>query len=265
MILSKMLSPFVRLAAGLSNLSSAFSLPQVLSSTSALATSRIAVPADIDELVDAVLLTMPADPQWDYRFPYRLQYPEEHRKYTKMLWEKFIDPAYDDWVVQVVEDKLPGASKPVLVAFSVWNVSYLNKRKHGPSYEPQSPPREVAENGGATRKDANPAHVRAFKESSDECDKKYLDVYGDDQLILQILGTHPDYRRRGHGTTLCKWGMDLARRDGVVLTLQASPLGRLLYSSLGFTNLGECVMQVPGEDEYVPFWAMVWPAQRAEL
>jgi ribosomal protein S18 acetylase RimI-like enzyme len=243
-------------------------------------TNRITMLEDVDELVDVVLVTMPDDPQWPYRFPYRHQYPEDHRSFTRMLYTKFIVPTNDDWVVMIVEEQTPGSSKPVIVAFSVWCSAYANKRKHGPSYEPRNreslleiptssiranqvpplrkAPGEVARNGGSTRRDANPAHVRAFRESSDLCDKLHLDTYEDDQLVLQILGTHPDHRRCGHGLSLCRWGMNLASRDGVVLTVQASPLGLLLYKSLGFTTLGECVMQVPGEEDKVPFWAMVW-------
>ena len=116
----------------------------------------------------------------------------------------------------------------------------------------------MARNGGSTRRDANPAHARAFRESSDLCDELYFETYGYNQLVLQTLGTHPDHRRRGHGSSLCRDGMDLADRDSVVLTLQASPLGLPLYKSLGFVTLGECAMQVPGEEETVPFWAMVW-------
>jgi hypothetical protein len=46
---------------------------------------------------------MPFDPQWNYRFPYRLEYPEDHYKYTKMVYEQFLDVANDDWRILVVE------------------------------------------------------------------------------------------------------------------------------------------------------------------
>ena len=119
-------------------ISSFFSFPASLASSSRTPTSRIAVPADLDELVDVVLASMPDDPQWPYRFPYRHQYPEDHRYFTRMLYEKFIDPAYDDWVVMVVEDQVPGSSKRAIVAFAVWCLTYVNKRNHWPSYEPQN-------------------------------------------------------------------------------------------------------------------------------
>lgn len=99
-------------------------------------TMRVAVPSDLDQLVDVVLATMPSDMQWPYRFVHRKEFPEDHRKYTKMIWGMFVDPAFDDWVVQVIEDTIEG--KPIIVAFAAWNVSYVNKRKHGSGYEPQN-------------------------------------------------------------------------------------------------------------------------------
>lgn len=97
---------------------------------------RIAVPSDLDQLVDVVLATMPSDKAWPYRFIRRREFPDDHRKYTKMIWGMFVDPAFDDWVVQVIEDTVDG--KATIVAFSAWNVSYVNKRKHGSGYEPQN-------------------------------------------------------------------------------------------------------------------------------
>ena len=100
---------------------------------------RQATPADLNAVVEVVLSTMPQDPQWNYRFPYRDKYPEDHLKYTSMLFEYFIDPSYDDWLVMVVDApdiKNPKVSK--IVAFSIWDVSYINKAKYGPSYQPQN-------------------------------------------------------------------------------------------------------------------------------
>ncbi len=98
---------------------------------------RLGVPEDADELTQVMIKTMPLDPQWNYRFPLRHEYPEDHEKYTRMLLEYFLDPAYDDWVVMVVEDSLEPGDDKRIVAFGVWEVSYLNKRKYGPGYKAQ--------------------------------------------------------------------------------------------------------------------------------
>lgn len=90
---------------------------------------RLGLPSDVDAITEVIIKTMPLDPQWDYRFPWRHEYPEDHYKYTRMLFEYFLDPEYDDWVVMVIEDSLdPGSDDKAIVAFGVWDVSYINKR-----------------------------------------------------------------------------------------------------------------------------------------
>lgn len=98
---------------------------------------RLGLPSDVEAVTNVIINTMPLDPQWDYRFPYRHQYPEDHYKYTKMLFEYFLDPAFDDWLVMVVEDCLQPGGPTQVVSFSVWNVSYINKRRYGAGYQPQ--------------------------------------------------------------------------------------------------------------------------------
>ncbi len=99
---------------------------------------RLGLPADAEAVTKVMINTMPLDPQWDYRFPYRHQFADDHRKYTKMLIECFLDPSYDDWLVMVKEDSLEPGGPPEVVSFGVFNISYINKRLHGPTYVPQS-------------------------------------------------------------------------------------------------------------------------------
>lgn len=102
--------------------------------------TRQATLRDLEAVVDVVLAAMPLDPQWNYRFPYRHTYPKDHRKFTKLLFQFFIDPSYDDWHVMVAE--APSIDDPQvsrIVAFAVWEVSYINKAKHGAGcYRPQN-------------------------------------------------------------------------------------------------------------------------------
>jgi len=99
---------------------------------------RLGVPSDVDAVTDVIIRTMPLDPQWNYRFPYREEYPEDHYKYTRMLIEYFLSPLYNDWLVMVIEDTLEEDSDELrIVSFAVWDVSFINKRKHGSGYKPQ--------------------------------------------------------------------------------------------------------------------------------
>lgn len=51
-----------------------------------------------------------------------------------------------------------------------------------------------------------------------------------------MLGTHPDYRKRGAGSMLVQWGCDLADREGAAAYLDASKAGAPLYEKFGFVD-----------------------------
>ncbi len=76
-------------------------------------------------------------------------------------------------------------------------------------------------------------------------------VYGPALAWIGMVLVHPDVRRRGIGSALLRHCMDYLRRRGVRgIKLDATPLGRPLYQSLGF------------EDEWrLARWAGVAPSQ----
>ncbi|KAK3318156.1 hypothetical protein B0H66DRAFT_575138 [Apodospora peruviana] len=220
---------------------------------------RLGLPSDLDAVTDVILSAMVLDPQWDYRFPWRLEYPDDHRKYTRMLIEYFLRPDYDDWLVMVVEDLDEDDGQYKVVAFGVWDVSFANKQKYGPGYKTQDPVTRVEENGGSTRRDANHEHFNAFWKGQMREYKKLFAPIGPEQIHLQILATLPDFQRRGHGSSLCKWAMELVRRQSLKdMSVMASPMGYELYTWLGFQRVEEFYIQVPGEDEKLTLQAMIY-------
>lgn len=52
-------------------------------------------------------------------------------------------------------------------------------------------------------------------------------------LDLDMLGTRPDYHRKGLGSMLLKWGLEKADRDRLEVYISASPQGRPLYERYG--------------------------------
>ncbi|EUC40781.1 hypothetical protein COCMIDRAFT_40950 [Bipolaris oryzae ATCC 44560] len=224
---------------------------------------RAATPHDVDSIVSVVLKAMPFDPQFDYRFVYKKQFPEDHYKYTRILYEEFISPINDDWLVMVAEVPASPASKPAtIVGFAVWDVSYINKAKYGHSYEPQNPTLAVARKGGAQRRDVAPHRQAAFKAGCTEEEAKLEELWGDRQLHLQILGVHPRYRRKHVGSRLVKWGLQKGCEDGVPVTLIAGEFGLSLYKTLGFQEFGTFVTQAQGEDLKIHSWGMVFEKSR---
>lgn len=94
--------------------------------------------------------------------------------------------------------------------------------------------------------------MRAYADTMSAGFARYFDSYGNEQLSLSWLITHPDFRRRGAGTMLCQWGEDEAmERGGWTLTVMASPLGTFLYEHLGYRIFGTVTAQVDGEQEKV--------------
>lgn len=56
---------------------------------------------------------------------------------------------------------------------------------------------------------------------------------------MDTLVVHPAYWRRGHGTALVNWGMELARLDRVKQGVIAACMGEKLYLSRGYEKLDD--------------------------
>ena len=109
------------------------------------------------------------------------------------------------------------------------------------------------------RRDANPVHVKEFRESVKIAKKAWFnDVFGQRQLNLLRLATHPDYQRHGAGTVLVQWGLAKAENENLAVTLFSSPMGERMYSGLGFHEVGQVRVHVAGEKAALEFPAMVY-------
>jgi GNAT superfamily N-acetyltransferase len=72
---------------------------------------------------------------------------------------------------------------------------------------------------------------------------RYLEGYA----TMEMVVVHPAYWRRGHGTRLVKWGMQLADIDGVKQGVIAASMGKDLYLKLGYRLLH--MVQVEGDED----------------
>ena len=118
---------------------------------------------------------------------------------------------------------------------------------------------DVEENGGSTRRDADHDRFNAFWKGQIKEYKKLFGPIGPEQMHLQILATLPEFQRRGHGTSLCKWAMDTVRREGLKdMSVMASPMGYELYLWLGFETVEQFYIQVPGDEEKLTLEAMIY-------
>lgn len=100
--------------------------------------------------------------------------------------------------------------------------------------------------------------MRYFASRVEEVYDMHFSQFGSRQLHLVNLATHRDYRRRGCGAVLCKYGMEKAEREGFVATVFGSPMGIKLYTSVGFKVIGAEPMIMPGDEEGLTTTALVW-------
>ena len=95
---------------------------------------RHATPGDIDGIMEVWKSSFPYDAVASYIIQYSNEFPKDFEKYSRLRFELFFRPEYDDWEVMVAE----APSSQRVVAYAIWNVSYKNKRVYGPGYRPQN-------------------------------------------------------------------------------------------------------------------------------
>ena len=84
------------------------------------------------------------------------------------------------------------------------------------------------------------------------------DYYGNRHFQLQVLATSPKFQRIGAGSMLCKWGIELAERTGMSISVFASPMGRKVYAKLGFCRVRDVIVQAETEDQRIVLTAMAY-------
>ena len=79
---------------------------------------------------------------------------------------------------------------------------------------------------------------------------------------LNLLGTHPRYRRRGAAAMLVEWGLKRADEEGKKCFVDAGGEGgAALYRRCGFVDVGELVLDLGAGDDGVKWIAMVKEAE----
>ena len=86
-----------------------------------------------------------------------------------------------------------------------------------------------------------------------------LDFYKilDPRWHLGVLAISPNHQRKGVGGKLVRYGQDLAAKENLPITLEASVGGRGLYMKEGFKIVEEGELGVENVAEYVVV-SMVW-------
>jgi len=80
-------------------------------------------------------------------------------------------------------------------------------------------------------------------------EERYLYAPGEKQMHLGLLSTHPDWDGHNFGAAHVHWGMSLAKRMDLPVTLIATPAGWPLYDSLGFDSVANITIATLDESE----------------
>lgn len=75
------------------------------------------------------------------------------------------------------------------------------------------------------------AGLKSMREKAPAPDSEYIELDG--------LHTLPEHERKGAGTALLEWGIQLADSEGLSIRLLSTPPGFALYKKFGFVELGQ--------------------------
>ncbi len=211
---------------------------------------RKATTEDLDSLTKIQMAAFPSDPQWDYRFPHREKHSDDTKKYTRLRFESFLkDDRYRVVLAEIYRTEDEKTMWPV--AFAVWEDWQRAPMAVAPSTD-----------GDERRRDANRLHVEVFRVTLTNARKRLFD--DDHHIQLLLLGTHPEYRKQGLGSSLCKQGMGFAKDENAYVSVFGSPMGKELYESLGFRELESIEVRAPGEKQTLSISAMTYPGLISE-
>lgn len=85
--------------------------------------------------------------------------------------------------------------------------------------------------------DVSDTRIRDYLSLASICREEYFDTYQKPRF-LQLLATHPNHKTRGYATALVQSAITTAKRHGGVLVTVGGPVGYILFSGLGFHDLG---------------------------
>ncbi|KAK6334550.1 hypothetical protein TWF730_003764 [Orbilia blumenaviensis] len=201
-------------------------------------TIRPASISDLDRIAEVAVKGFPDDPEFDYRFPHRLEYPQDHFKWVREEYKEYLEQTEKFSVVVVTTKDATTTREDTVISLAVWDMD-----------------NSIASRGGDLglneRRDVNKAHYTEYLATLERGRLEYFSKYGNEQYHLWLLVTHPDFRKRGAGTMLCRWGMEKATEQSYMTTVLGSPMGTLLYEYLGFKLVGFVTAHVEGEEEKV--------------
>ena len=83
---------------------------------------REATTDDLDDLADITCAAFPMDPQWDYRFPHREEFPKDNWTSTRLMYKNLMETVGNVINVITIPSKEDGEKLRRSIAFAVWEL-----------------------------------------------------------------------------------------------------------------------------------------------
>ena len=194
------------------------------------------------------------DELFTYLAPHRHEHPRDFRNYIlRRLKMRYTEQGMHGFVC--VSDNLDGRTrrdeasessipqKEVVMGYAFWNrIGTANDRIAAKWQRHNSSPIAKLEEMLLAAEDRyaqifgldrshSPARIATFRNAvASERPFVRIPAY----WHLETLAVSPEYQRRGVGRCLLEWGLDMAREEGVSVTVESSDVGRQLYAKNGF-------------------------------
>ncbi|GAP84018.2 putative acyl- N-acyltransferases [Rosellinia necatrix] len=207
---------------------------------------RLAVASDIERIARISVIGFRDSEIFRYERPRHAEFPEDAvTSFSNIYRNQLLDPLT---VVVVAQDEpnptdtdgdpgCTGASdqRVVVVGVASWRFPETSPRQ-GQFVVP-----DVGDPRPAPNRDLCQHRLDLFNRITKETETQYFT--GDN--ICDKLVVHPSYRRRGHATSMLRWGQRLCDQDGVDQGVIPSHMGEQVYLGLGYSVIGE--MHVPDD------------------
>lgn len=89
---------------------------------------RVATADDLDDLADITCAAFPMDPQWDYRFPHRKQFPKDNWDCTRFTCQSLLETPGNIINVITVPTEKDGVTVQQAIAVAVWELPEYSAR-----------------------------------------------------------------------------------------------------------------------------------------
>jgi ribosomal protein S18 acetylase RimI-like enzyme len=185
------------------------------------------------------------DPQYQWRCPKRKEFPEDVKRGMLLLFDEAItDATYSAFVAELPDEN----GDWVVAGLATW--AWKSTTDFSISGFESS----------ASRRDMDPIRQQKFIDALALAEEQYFGPeWGSKRLEAIDIVVDPKYHRRGVGRALMTWALEQSTKHQDPVTLTAGPLGKLLYSSVGFKELGKVDCEVEGDDgEKCWTYAMIW-------